>query len=190
MIRLKKSSLEVGSTFGDKTNHGATQSLAVMTGDAQFSPDRTYRYWLSREWPVSTQSCAFIMLNPSTATAEQDDPTIRRCVRFAQGWGYGTLYVVNLFAFCATDQTDLKKAVDPIGPDNDQSILAVMGQCSLTIAAWGVNGVYMDRHDRVLQLISSAGGRLWHLGLSKAGHPMHPLYLPANALPTEWQAYR
>ena len=163
--------------------------MAVVTGDAQFSPDGNYRYWLFREWAVLGESCAFIMLNPSTATAENDDPTIRRCVRFAQDWGYGKLYVANLFAFCTTDPNDLKGVVDPVGPDNDQSILAVMGRCSLTIAAWGANCVYMNRHNRVLQLISSMGGHLWHLGLSKAGHPLHPLYLPANARPTEWQVY-
>jgi len=158
-----------------------------VTGDAQFSPDGNYRYWLSREWAASDESCAFIMLNPSTATADKDDPTIRRCVRFAQGWGYGKLYVANLFAFCTTDPNDLKTAVDPIGPNNDDTILAVIGRCSLTIAAWGVNGVYITRHDRVLQLISSVGGHLWHLGLSKAGHPMHPLYLPADVQPIKWQ---
>ena len=159
-----------------------------MTGDAQFSPDGNYRYWLSREWAASNESCAFIMLNPSTATADRDDPTIRRCIRFAQGWGYGTLYVANLFAFCTSDPNYLKTTADPVGPDNDQSILAVMARCSLTIAAWGANGVYLDRHHRVVQLIASVGGRLWHLGLSNAGHPRHPLYLPTGAQPTEWRA--
>ena len=158
-----------------------------MTGNAQFSSDGNYRYWLSREWAVSNESCAFIMLNPSTATAEKDDPTIRRCIRFAQRWGYGKLCVANLFAFCSTDPNDLKMAVDPVGVDNDQSILAVIDRCSLTIAAWGVSGAHMNRHGRVLKLISSMGGHLWHLGLSKAGHPMHPLYLPADVHPIQWR---
>src|SRR4028119_2392792 len=86
---------------------------------AIFDPTRTYRYALWRTWDAARPPVAFVLLNPSTADARRDDPTIRRCANFARTWGFGGLEVVNLFAFRATHPTDLKCAADPVGPQND-----------------------------------------------------------------------
>src|SRR5262245_19133112 len=94
-----------------------------QTKEALISPCGLYRYWLTRTWDNSLRRVCWVMLNPSTADAEQDDPTIRRCVGFARSWGAGGIIVVNLFAFRASDPKALLRAADPVGPDNDGHIL-------------------------------------------------------------------
>lgn len=152
-----------------------------MIRDAVLSDDQLYRYRLTRSWGPG-KTVAFIMLNPSTATAEVDDPTIRRCVGFARAWGYDTLEVVNLFARRATDPGVLYEVEDPVGPENDRHLLEVCSNARLVVAAWGVHGAFKTRGARVLDLLKLT--RVCHLGLTKEGHPRHPLYLPKTVLPT------
>ena len=142
----------------------------------------TYRYALSRRWddgPTAT----FIMLNPSTADAERDDPTIRRCVGFAKALGCGRLVVGNLYAYRATKPADLWTAADPVGPENDATLRAMAYTDGPLIAAWGANA----RSDRVEAARVILGSSLMALGLTKTGAPRHPLYLPASAQPTRWE---
>ena len=123
----------------------------------------------------------FIMLNPSTADAELDDPTIRRCVGFAQRWGFQGLAVGNLFALRATDPQQLRRVADPIGPENDQHLIWMSDDADVTIAAWGTPGAFRNRDQHVLGFLK---GAVEHLGLTKQGHPRHPLYLRNDAART------
>jgi len=124
-----------------------------------------------------------IGLNPSTADAARDDPTIRRAIGFARAWGFGALWVVNLFAWRATRPRDLKAAPDPVGPRNDVWIRRIAGRCERIVAAWGNDGTYMGRSARMRALL---GDRLDVIRLNASGEPAHPLYLPAGLAPVPW----
>ena len=145
--------------------------------DAIFSPCRTYRYVLRRRWDWSLPFCAFIGLNPSTADETKDDPTIRRCIRFAKEWGYGGLVMLNIFAFRATDPRDMLKADDPIGPQNDYHLMNQYWKSGIVIAAWGTKGG--NRADEVTGSLPT----LHCLVKTKDGHPKHPLYVAAETKP-------
>ena len=151
---------------------------------AEFSDCGAYRYRLTRTWDAERPRIAFIGLNPSTADATQDDPTIRRIVSFARDWGYGGVDMLNLFAFRATDPRDMKAAADPVGPENDRTLVAVAGQSDVTVAAWGVHGAHQGREAR----IAGALGDLSCLGTTQAGHPRHPLYLRRDTPRQPWRA--
>jgi hypothetical protein len=160
---------------------------------AEISACGLYRYRLTRTWNGALRPAAFIMLNPSVADAERDDPTIRRCVRFAEAWGCGGIVVVNLFAYRATDPKQLFKVFynpatvpgngDPIGPENDRHIRQAVEQCHPVVAAWGNHGVMMLRDEQVRRLLSDAGVSACCLGLTKGGHPRHPLYVRGDVVP-------
>lgn len=149
---------------------------------ALLSPCGIYRYQLWRMWDPKGPRIAWVMLNPSTADATQDDPTIRRCVAFARAWGFGDLVVVNLFALRATDPRELRNALtagrDPVGPDNDLRIMDVAGSASAVVAAWGVHGALAGRDREVQRLLH--GVDVQCLGTTRDGHPRHPLYLATN----------
>ena len=147
-----------------------------MKCSAQISKDGKYRYDLWRTWDDKKPYCMFIGLNPSTADAVEDDPTIRRCIRFAKDWGYGGLVMANLFAFRATKPEDMKKAEDPIGEENDDHLELLAQHAGKVVASWGVNGTHHNRDKEVMTLL----GSLSCLGVTKAGHPKHPLYLKAD----------
>lgn len=137
-----------------------------------------YRYTLHRtlESPLRwVKPCLFIMLNPSTADAELDDPTIRRCISFAKREGCTELTVVNLFALRSTNPEYLLTAQDPVGPDNDQYIKEQVEkhQNGLIIAAWGSHKSISKRVSQVIPLLNNA----YCLGTNKDGTPKHPLYL-------------
>jgi hypothetical protein len=155
-----------------------------MTGGAAFSRDRRYRYRLWRRWDRSRPPVAFCMLNPSTADARRDDPTIRRCIGFARDWGYGGIEVVNIFALRATDPRDLRSARDPVGPRNDAFILRAAAGSPVVIA-WGVHGALRDRASATLKLFG-ARSRLLALGRTRSGAPRHPLYLRRGAVAAEY----
>lgn len=158
-----------------------------VTGAAKFSPSGAFRYWLDRRWDTSLPMCCWIMLNPSTANAIEDDPTVRRCQGYARTWGYGGLTVVNLFALCATDPAGLRvgaTVADPVGPRNDEHILMLARIAKLTVCAWGVHGAYLGRGEAVRHLL--AGIPLHVLGLTAGGHPKHPLYLKRELQPQLW----
>lgn len=152
-----------------------TKSAAVL------SPCRTFRYSLTREWG-SGPAVLFVGLNPSTADEATDDPTIRRCIGFARAWGFGRLEMANLFAFRATDPSDMRAASDPVGPDNDRHLRELATACQMAVAAWGASGTFRSRDVQVRVMLP----RLHYLRLTKAGHPGHPLYLPAHLRPTPW----
>lgn len=150
-----------------------------METGAYLSEDRRYRYSLWCTWDGSKGYVMFVGLNPSTADETQDDPTIRRCIRFSKDWGYGGVYMVNLFAVRATDPKDMKLFHSPIGPENDKSLMAVAHNAGKIVCAWGANGNHLDRDKQVFELLSSYYD-LQCLGVTKAGHPRHPLYIKAD----------
>jgi hypothetical protein len=155
-------------------------SAAYPSGRAYISDDGLYRYSLDRQLVDDGEwTCTFVMLNPSTADAEQDDPTIRRCIRFAREWGYGRLKVVNLYALRATDPKQLWLADDPVGPENDHVLSLAFGGSDLTIAAWGVHA----KLERVAEIMAWPIRPRLCLGVTKDGHPRHPLYVRADAEP-------
>lgn len=148
-----------------------------------------YRYSLRRSWGEGAYQ-VLVMLNPSTADATTDDPTIRRCIGFAQRDGFGGLIVLNLFALRATDPHELQWHADPIGPRND----AILEQVLLTqrllgqpvLAAWGASGP-SGLAKRVADVKALVPDVHWqHLGLTKTGQPRHPLYLRADTERQDW----
>jgi hypothetical protein len=150
-----------------------------------FSPCRTYRYSLWREWDMFNRMfVVFIGLNPSTADESKDDPTIRRCIGFAKEWGFGALCMLNLFAFRATDPKDMMSAGDPIGPENDGILRSICRESGKIIAAWGVHGSFLGRDKEVSKLIPM----MWCLGTTKDGFPRHPLYVKKDQKLELWSA--
>lgn len=156
-------------------------------GTAHFSPDRLYRYRLSRVFDSTLPAVNFLMLNPSTADAFKLDPTVRRCMGFAKLWGMGTVEVTNIFAYRATNPKELYALVDPVGIDNDAAILAAANTAALVVCAWGTHGALVGRGLQVVTMLARAGVSVQVLKLTQAGHPMHPLYLAANTKPFVWQ---
>lgn len=156
-----------------------------MQRSAVISPCGRYRYALWRRWRDDRPGiCMFVMLNPSTADATIDDPTIRRCITFAHSWGYGAIYVLNLFAFRATDPRELLRTADPIGPDNHIYLKCWGMSADIRIAAWGAHGGLLYQNEVVRDIIP----RLHYLKLNKDGLPAHPLYLPGSLVPIPWGA--
>lgn len=149
---------------------------------ATVSPCGVYRYDLTRRWGDG-RLALWVMLNPSTADAQQDDPTIRRCRGFSAAWGCGGLVVVNLFAYRATSPAALAGAANPIGPDNPRTIREWLGHRDVdrVVAAWGASWLRAG-HARlhVERWAIDTGRDVMCLGRTKAGHPRHPLYVPAT----------
>lgn len=144
---------------------------------AQISECGKYRYALHRIWDRGKPLVAYIGLNPSTADAMQDDPTIRRCINFARGFGFGGLCMLNLFAYRATDPSELLHAHDPVGPENDEYLVTIPKVAAVSVVCWGTHGALMDRD---LQVTENVGADLMCFGTTKEGFPRHPLYLPKN----------
>ena len=148
----------------------------MSPSSAVISADQQYRYLLRREFGGGSGACLFVMINPSTADAELDDPTIRRCITFAQREGCSTLEVVNLYAYRSTDPKQLWQVFDPVGPDNDCHIKVAVSRADIVIAAWGANAKRL-RAKSVTRLIPDG----YALGFTKDGTPKHPLYLKLDA---------
>jgi hypothetical protein len=153
---------------------------------AIFSPDMKYRYLLTREWESdSPMKLVVIGLNPSTATAEVDDPTIRRCIGYAKREMYGGLVMLNLFAFRATDPREMIRAaaegVDVVGPANNAVIAQVITPGRNTLCAWGAHGEMQWRGEQLTKALVSYGANLMSFGTTKRGQPKHPLYLRNDA---------
>jgi hypothetical protein len=149
---------------------------------ATFSPCSVYRYALFRDLGMQGPKLTAVMLNPSTADAKKDDPTIRRLTGFAKSWGMGSLLVLNLFAIRATDPRDMMAAADPVGPDNDEAIRHALQSAKdedrAVLAAWGAHGSHRARDFHVMQKL--VDGVRWEcLGTTHQGHPKHPLYVPS-----------
>jgi hypothetical protein len=150
-----------------------------MIKDAIVSDNQLYRYQLSRIWDSSLPMVMFICLNPSTADHNNDDPTILKCIKYAQDWGYGGLLMGNLFAYRATEPLDMKRADDPIGPLNNHHLKLMSQQVDKIVCGWGNHGVYQDRDEKVKSMFDN----LYALKINKTGSPAHPLYLKKSLIP-------
>ncbi len=165
-----------------------THTKGDAPSTAVYSDCERYRYSLTRIWDPSGTRVHFVMLNPSTATEVQNDPTVERCERRARALGHGGFRVTNIFAWRDTDPRKMRAAADPIGPENDRTILDATDWADVTICAWGTHGEHLGRGADVTNLLRATGAPLFHLGLSKAGHPKHPLYIAYTQTPQPWLA--
>ena len=163
-----------------------THTKGDAPSTAIYSDCESYRYSLTRIWDTSGKRVCFIMLNPSTATEVQNDPTVERCERRARALGFGSFTVTNIFAWRDTDPRNMKAAIDPVGPENNDAILNASRDAHTIIAAWGTHGAHLQRGGEVKALLCNLGKPLFHLGLSKAGHPKHPLYIAYTEQPQLW----
>jgi hypothetical protein len=141
---------------------------------------------VTRTWDSSAKKVLFIMLNPSTATEIQNDPTVERCERRAKALGYGAFKVCNIFAYRSTDPKIMRLQKDPIGPENDKIIIKSANWSNNIICAWGTNGSHLNRGKKIEELLRAKNFTLTHLGLSKDGHPKHPLYISYKVSPENW----
>ncbi len=158
----------------EQVRDGANETGAI------FSPDQRYRYVLWREWSAEKRRLVVIGLNPSTADATKNDPTITRCINFAKREGCGGLVMLNLFALRATDPSVMLAAKDPVGPDNDKYLKRhTILKDLIVVAAWGAHGGHRGRDVAVAsELLGHVA--LQSFGVTKEGHPRHPLYLRAD----------
>ena len=161
-----------------------------LKGDAQstavYSDCERYRYLLTRTWNGARGKALFVMLNPSTATETQNDPTVERCERRARALGFGAFRVTNIFAFRATEPKVMRAQDDPVGPQNDAAITESLAWADQIICAWGAHGAHLGRGAAVEALLRGAQKPLFHLGLTKAGAPKHPLYIGYDRQPELW----
>jgi hypothetical protein len=143
---------------------------------ALFDVNGRYRYSLWRAWSAYHPRIAFVLLNPSTADEQRNDPTIRRCIGFARTWKFGSMEVVNLFAYRATDYRELSRANDPIGEDNNRFLMQAVERCSTVVLGWGTRGTFLSRDRQVMSLLTGRND-VYCLGMTKDGQPRHPLYV-------------
>ena len=153
---------------------------------AVYSDCERYRYSLTRVWDPAGDKALFVMLNPSTAPEVQNDPTVERCERRARTLGFGAFRVTNIFAWRDTDPRLMRAAEDPVGPENDAAILEGAAWADRIIAAWGTHGAHLARGPEVERLLRQTGMPLFTLGLTKEGHPKHPLYIGYAKQPEPW----
>lgn len=140
--------------------------------------ERRYKLW--RRGGYDGPVLAFVMLNPSTANEQEDDNTMRRCIAWADQWGYGKVLVGNLFGLRAKEPDDLYDHPDPVGPENDDCLREIIDEADRVVAAWGVHGEYQGRGREVVSKFDAD----WHaVGTTKEGHPWHPLFKPADVEP-------
>ena len=147
---------------------------------AELSPCGIYRYTLTREWEDG-RCVAWLMFNPSTADAEQDDATIRKCVGFSKRWGYGRMVVVNLYAVRSRDPKAIARIIDPVGPLNNYWITESFKEAREIVCAWGCaqHAVRIGRRiDEVMKIAHAADVPTICLGQRRDYHPRHPLMLP------------
>ncbi len=162
-----------------------TAQLELFQTDARtatLSRDRIYRYMLWRRWSDGNRYVQFIGLNPSIADENTDDPTIRKCVKFARTWGYDALCMTNLFAYRATNRKIMMAFSDPIGYGNDRWLVKTAENASLIVCAWSQDGAFNNRAAGVLKLLKRFD--LHYLRMSS--QPWHPLYLPDATWPSRW----
>lgn len=168
----------------------------VKTGDessgAVFSACMAYRYILTRnlqpEFGAALFPVCFLMLNPSTADAEKLDPTIRRCVKFAERWGGDRLAIVNIFSYRATDPAAMKRQQDPVGARNrewvEHAVRTTLDQNGIVVAAWGGHGDHRGQDKEARKWLAEMGAKVHCLGLTeKTGQPRHPLFVPRLTSP-------
>ncbi|MEM6384773.1 MAG: DUF1643 domain-containing protein [Pseudomonadota bacterium] len=154
--------------------------------EAVYSDCERYRYRLTVSWDERAPRLLYVMLNPSKATELVNDPTIERCERRARQLGYGAFGVANLFGLRETSPARLKSARAPEGPHNMRAIDDSVAWSDSVLAAWGVHGTHRAQGAKVLKRLRTCGAPLLHLGLTKEGHPRHPLYIPYKIKPEPW----
>ncbi len=148
-----------------------------------------YRYILTRQTGIrypERGSALFVMLNPSTADAEVDDRTIRRCIGFARSWSCAGLTVANLYALRSTKPKNLWTHRDPVGPENDRWLRRLAAEYGDVVCAWGADAM-PDRVEAVTDLLKASGARLWCFAVTKSGAPRHPLYIRSDQPLVEWR---
>jgi len=153
----------------------------MMKNTAKLSKCRKYRFALWRTWDDAKPVVLFIGLNPSTADENSDDPTLTRCINYAKLWGYGGVCMANLFAFRATEPAQMKSAKDPVGSQNNRWLKNLAGEAGLIVAAWGNDGIYLQRSKQVRKMLPG----IHCLKINKSGEPAHPLYQKANLEPVK-----
>ena len=168
--------------------------LGHCPSDHELGP--VYRYVLGRYWDTSKPRLLYVMLNPSIADADIDDPTIRVCIGRAHMMGYGSIRVVNLFAFRATSPIELYDHVRArnldyiIGPENDEYIYRELEdtETGAVLCAWGGHGTLVDRGRTVRDMIHSIGWKPLVIGLTSGRdpQPVHPLRQSYNNEAYEW----
>lgn len=179
-------------TRGDDFN--GFKGPGLVNGDAAFSIDRVYRYalWrfkLDRRTDHDAGCLLAIGTNPSDADERRNDPTMRRLLDFAARWGFSTLLMANLGAYVATKPRSLATVSDPVGPDCDAWIAKLAGWADYVLCAWGVPPKPLSRRpEEVLKVLGDR--ELYVLGLTKDGHPRHPLYVRADTVPMFWERHR
>ena len=153
-----------------------------MRSHASFSDCGNYRWSLTRVLNGSEKELIFIGLNPSLGTSYKNDATLRRLIRFTEEWGYGSLHVINLFGKISIRPKGLRKCNDPVGSKNDLELVRNINIWSENNlfdlwVGWGINGQFMNRNNLILNIINKASFRRpYVVGLTKEGHPSHPLY--------------
>ena len=171
---------------GDLFGHKAPERSCI------FSECRQWRYVLTVSWDETKPPLVFFMLNPSTADEHANDATVERCQIRAERLGYGSITILNLFAWRATEPEDMKAQPDPVGPDNDRWIKSVLSVTAEdggdVICAWGTHGSHNGRDVEAIPFIFEAGLRPKVLKLTKHGYPSHPLYLSYELQPKPWDA--
>lgn len=168
--------------------------FAKSANGAEFSPDRMFRYVLTRQWDESADTAAWIGLNPSTADEVVDDATMRRIRGFCKAWGYGGFVMLNIFAYRATVPEDMKAAakdgVDVTGgaPNDD----AIRRHCAgrKVFVCWGSHGGFQGRSDAVMAILKEVGAKPYALRVNADSEPAHPLYLPSNTKPSPYWRVR
>ena len=163
-----------------------THTKGDAPSTAVYSDCERYRYLLTRVWEPAGRKALFIMLNPSTATEVQNDPTVERCERRARTLGFGGFRVTNIFAWRDTDPKKMRAAAEPIGAENDVMIAQSCDWADQIIAAWGAHGEHLQRGVAMEALLRDMELPVFHLGLTKAGHPKHPLYIAYTQQPELW----
>jgi hypothetical protein len=158
----------------------------IETG-ALFSPCRTWRYQLWRVWDRPSGMVAWIGLNPSTADETTNDPTVERCQRRTKSMGFGGMFMLNLFGFRATDPKVMKSHPEPVGPDNDERIVDAVTRSRMVVACWGNHGSHQGRAGEVVDLLKRHNVEVHCLGVTNAGQPKHPLYIPYSEGPRRFE---
>ncbi len=149
-----------------------------MRKDAVIDSSGQYRYVLERFWgPDETRIANFVLLNPSTADATEDDPTSRKCISFAKTWGLDGVIMTNLFALRETSPAKMKKHPNPVGPMNDEYLLKTALSAEKVVVAWGNHGQYLSRNIEVLELFRKKAVEIYCLDQNLSGCPKHPLYI-------------
>ena len=165
-----------------------TQTTLTDDSGAIFSDDQQYRYRLWRQiGPVLSATCAYVLLNPSTADHEKNDPTVERCCRRAMKAGFGRVEILNIFAYRSTDPSVLYTLDDPVGTENDAAIIEVVRDAELVICGWGTHGKLLGRGQQVLALLKNEGIRPFALAVNRDRSPCHPLYQKYSVIPVEFK---